>query len=188
MNGPDLLDALLSVRRFHQQCRLLLGTVDAHLIHTHGLTKLAANQAAIETSYSLEHPDKWQPDVLFRWFHVPNAPAQAACVALHLMPRTQPEPGVEPFTEPLACAVILDFDQPIQAFKPLWYARAALWMPGARDAWSRWEAPPGTTGTGGQIRARLRAVPLARLHSTDDLVTHVLDPLIAELGLIDPPR
>lgn len=181
--GVEALAALRSLRDLHRQCATLLRTAD-EIADDLGWESWVGNQVLIQGSYSLQNPDQWQPDALFRHYHPKARRDLVLFVSLLLIPRERE--NLQHFSEPLLSTGWVRFAQPIQDqyLKPMWLARAAFWTPEARGAhYVPFGHPDRNLQT---LLCRVAARPLWSVTDAEGLRA-VLHGLAADLTAHDPP-
>jgi hypothetical protein len=180
-SGIEALAALRSLRDLHRQCATLLRTAD-EVAAERGWEPWVANQVLIQPSYSLEKPEQWIPDVLFRYYRPAGRRDLALFLALLLLPRDAQH--FESFREPLLSAGWVRFSSSVTDayLKPLWLARAAFWTTDARDGqYVPFVVPPDSIDA--PIR-RVAALPLWSVTDTDAL-RRIIDGLADDVAMVE---
>ncbi len=181
--GPDLHKSLLGVQAFFRQCSRLLQAADAHLLDEENWALAAGSQALVEVTYSLNQPQKWLPEVLFRWYRIPDRDDVVAWVSILLVARN-PGPADPRFDQPLVTTGWVQQSAPLDkgSWGKLWRAKTVLWTHVARDGtWHDRTRGRDEGLEGDEVRVRCRALPLVAIDDADKLVTDLLGPLVADI-------
>jgi len=184
LNGPDIHEAMLSVRRFHQQVALLLRTADGHMLGERGFKPLCGASALAYGSASIHHPDQWMPNLAFRFYTRERSPEIVTFVSAILCPRGA-DSHVRRYTEPLVSAGWVRFAAAPASWNGYWWAGMITWTDVPRDGTlSHWRAEEGSPDKNGSLEQRCLGVPLVEITTTEGLVSRVLEPVVESLASV----
>ena len=175
-DGRQTYEALLSLRRFHQEVALLLATADG-LMEELGFRPHPAvgNTANAYGSASINVPKGWSPEFLFRWYGIPEREDLAAFISVLLCPR-KPDGVMMNDQEPMVSAGVAHWkgSAPKSAF-PYHYARSLWWADVPRDGSFHPQSEERPTESVPQMF--VMGLPLATIATSELLRSRVVQPL-----------
>jgi len=164
-DGNNMVAAVRAIRTLFEDISKLLLTADA-LMRERGWESRASNTCMADLSKSIQSPQNWMPNVIFRYFRNKDAPEMLVAISVILDSHEQQAR----ITEPLISGVVYEYTRGTEPANDWRYEYAGwhTWIQGAKDDGTPISVDPRATWPTDKVTAiRLTSFALALVEIID---------------------